>query len=214
MYHFFFAAKPETRSGEEAAQRQPFSTTPSPYSLPCPEILSLTKLDRPRSCTTTRVFSSKSACSCFTCYGKVQCVMEATSGRFFVSLCQTRRVRSLQAVGAARNLQPLRISALIHFLPTHRKVDVSQPTRGIINMNYLLCLLLNALFLPEVLANGNISGSASPTNMSQPTGPVTTDAMCGPDHNNTICVLDGIAPCCRFDSLRTYTRTNQSMQEY
>ncbi|KAF9630547.1 hypothetical protein BFW01_g1109 [Lasiodiplodia theobromae] len=22
--------------------------------------------------------------------------------------------------------------------------------------------------------------------------------MCGPDHNNTVCVLDGIAPCCRF----------------
>ncbi|KAF4308670.1 glyoxal oxidase [Botryosphaeria dothidea] len=65
----------------------------------------------------------------------------------------------------------------------------------------LIHSFVTALFLLQaatVLADSNVTDSANATNMTRPTGPVTTDSRCGPDHNNTICVLDGIAPCCSF----------------
>ncbi|GME26279.1 glyoxal oxidase [Neofusicoccum parvum] len=68
-------------------------------------------------------------------------------------------------------------------------------------MANLITLFLNIALLLRAavtLADGNTSAPINATNTTLPTGPKTTDDACGPDHNGTVCILDGILPCCSF----------------
>lgn len=75
-------------------------------------------------------------------------------------------------------------------------------------MAFLIVLLLELLLLlhavaaiPDETTTAAATAAETPnptTNLTLPIGPNTTDGSCGPDHNGSICILDGILPCCRY----------------